>query len=101
MQAKRQQRKLNFLITQTELYAHFMARKLTGATEETKQKILNQLVEIKAPPEVEGRVLGDVIPDDYGMLWLLVFYCVHYAGVVSRVTLGYACMKHFAQNITL
>ena len=29
-QAKRQQRKLNFLITQTELYAHFMAKKLTG-----------------------------------------------------------------------
>ena len=30
IQAKRQQRKLNFLITQTELYAHFMARKSTG-----------------------------------------------------------------------
>lgn len=30
LQARRQQRKLNFLITQTELYAHFMAKKLTG-----------------------------------------------------------------------
>ena len=30
VKAKRQQRKLNFLITQTELYAHFMAKKLTG-----------------------------------------------------------------------
>ena len=30
MQVRRQQRKLNFLITQTELYAHFMAKKLTG-----------------------------------------------------------------------
>ncbi len=30
VQAKKQQRKLNFLITQTELYAHFMAKKLTG-----------------------------------------------------------------------
>ncbi|XP_028398663.1 chromatin-remodeling ATPase INO80-like [Dendronephthya gigantea] len=29
-EAKRQQRKLNFLITQTELYAHFMSRKLKG-----------------------------------------------------------------------
>ena len=28
MEARRQQRKLNFLITQTELYAHFMAKKL-------------------------------------------------------------------------
>ena len=27
---KRQQRKLNFLITQTELYAHFMGRKMKG-----------------------------------------------------------------------
>ena len=27
-EAKRQQRKFNFLITQTELYAHFMSRKL-------------------------------------------------------------------------
>ena len=31
LEAKRQQRKLNFLITQTELYAHFMARKM-GST---------------------------------------------------------------------
>jgi hypothetical protein len=29
-EARRQQRKLNFLITQTELYAHFFARKLGG-----------------------------------------------------------------------
>lgn len=28
--AKRQQRKLNFLITQTELYAHFFSKKLGG-----------------------------------------------------------------------
>ena len=29
-EAKRQQRKFNFLITQTELYAHFMQNKLKG-----------------------------------------------------------------------
>ena len=29
-EAKRQQRKFNFLITQTELYAHFMHSKLTN-----------------------------------------------------------------------
>ena len=28
MEARRQQRKLNYLITQTELYAHFIAKKL-------------------------------------------------------------------------
>ena len=28
LEAKRQQRKLNFLLTQTELYAHFMAKKM-------------------------------------------------------------------------
>ncbi|KAF2077677.1 hypothetical protein CYY_000993 [Polysphondylium violaceum] len=31
-EAKRQQRKLNFLITQTELYSHFMGKKLTDET---------------------------------------------------------------------
>lgn len=29
-EAKRQQRKLNFLITQTELYAHFIAKNMAG-----------------------------------------------------------------------
>ena len=45
MEAKRQQRKLNFLITQTELYAHFMANKITTSSsgdadeeEDEKQK---------------------------------------------------------------
>lgn len=28
-EAKRQQRKLNFLITQTELYAHFISKNIT------------------------------------------------------------------------
>ncbi|ESO06199.1 hypothetical protein HELRODRAFT_188298, partial [Helobdella robusta] len=32
LEMKRQQRKLNFLITQTELYAHFMAKKLSNQT---------------------------------------------------------------------
>lgn len=41
IEAKRQQRKLNFLITQTELYAHFMSKKLSN--EEEEQRILGQL----------------------------------------------------------
>ncbi|KAL7047221.1 hypothetical protein ACKWTF_002829 [Chironomus riparius] len=44
VEAKRQQRKLNFLITQTELYAHFMSHKGELSENET-QRILNQLDE--------------------------------------------------------
>nr|CAD7431166.1 unnamed protein product [Timema monikensis] len=49
MEAKRQQRKLNFLITQTELYAHFMSRKLGGANPQEQLRILSQLEEEKIP----------------------------------------------------
>ncbi|XP_055384468.1 chromatin-remodeling ATPase INO80 [Condylostylus longicornis] len=45
IEAKRQQRKLNFLITQTELYAHFMSKKLGHGTEEEQIRILQQLDE--------------------------------------------------------
>ena len=43
LEAKRQQRKLNFLITQTELYAHFMAGKLGHQSEDTEKMILSRL----------------------------------------------------------
>lgn len=49
IEAKRQQRKLNFLITQTELYAHFMSRKLGKASPEEQLRILSQLDEEKNP----------------------------------------------------
>ncbi|KAI8437735.1 hypothetical protein MSG28_011969 [Choristoneura fumiferana] len=50
MEAKRQRRKLNFLITQTELYAHFMQRKLnTGEDPEGTDRILRQLDEDRDP----------------------------------------------------
>ncbi|CAG9855295.1 unnamed protein product [Phyllotreta striolata] len=45
VEAKRQQRKLNFLITQTELYAHFMSKKLGQTSPEEQLKILSQLDE--------------------------------------------------------
>ncbi|XP_058835212.1 chromatin-remodeling ATPase INO80 isoform X2 [Topomyia yanbarensis] len=45
VEAKRQQRKLNFLITQTELYAHFMSKKLGNVSKEEQLKILSQLDE--------------------------------------------------------
>jgi len=56
LEAKRQQRKLNFLITQTELYAHFMANKVTvpGSDSEAGSKketdILGQLDEQQPLP---------------------------------------------------
>nr|XP_054758604.1 chromatin-remodeling ATPase INO80-like [Lytechinus pictus] len=66
-EAKRQQRKLNFLITQTELYAHFMSRKLTGQGEEERNRILNMLDE-KTPQRqrtVKEGLLVDIETDDY------------------------------------
>ncbi|KAF8774352.1 Chromatin-remodeling ATPase INO80 like protein [Argiope bruennichi] len=50
-EAKRQQRKLNFLITQTELYAHFMSRKVTGLRDVQEEQILRQLDEPKKDPD--------------------------------------------------
>ncbi|KAF5295926.1 hypothetical protein FQR65_LT10357 [Abscondita terminalis] len=49
IEAKRQQRKLNFLITQTELYAHFMSKKLGTGSPEEQLRILSQLDEEKNP----------------------------------------------------
>ncbi|VVC26797.1 Helicase, C-terminal,Helicase superfamily 1/2, ATP-binding domain,P-loop containing nucleoside [Cinara cedri] len=49
MEVKRQHRKFNFLITQTELYAHFMSRKLGLSSAEEQLRILNQLDEEKIP----------------------------------------------------
>ncbi|XP_033245825.1 chromatin-remodeling ATPase INO80 [Drosophila miranda] len=57
IEVKRQQRKLNFLITQTELYAHFMSKKLGQGTEEDQLRILSQLDE-----ETNARL---AVPDDY------------------------------------
>lgn len=49
MEAKRQRRKLNFLITQTELYAHFMQRKLSVEGDTSADSILRQLDEDRDP----------------------------------------------------
>lgn len=53
-EAKRQQRKLNFLITQTELYAHFMSRKGTDdGQDETTRNILGKLDHGRDPNDVD------------------------------------------------
>lgn len=64
-EARRQQRKLNFLITQTELYAHFMARKITGETEEARDRILRKLEETPKVVNVPNAGLIDTSVDDY------------------------------------
>ncbi|XP_042901468.1 chromatin-remodeling ATPase INO80 isoform X1 [Parasteatoda tepidariorum] len=52
-EAKRQQRKLNFLITQTELYAHFMSRKMSSSLKDAQEEqILMQLDEPKVDSDV-------------------------------------------------
>ncbi|XP_026735915.1 chromatin-remodeling ATPase INO80, partial [Trichoplusia ni] len=51
MEAKRQRRKLNFLITQTELYAHFMQKKMNAGDDGDSgaARILRQLDEDRDP----------------------------------------------------
>uniref|UniRef100_A0A3P9MBJ7 Chromatin-remodeling ATPase INO80 n=1 Tax=Oryzias latipes TaxID=8090 RepID=A0A3P9MBJ7_ORYLA len=69
-EAKRQQRKLNFLITQTELYAHFMSGKASmgGAGGDTAQEeILRKLEENAAQRQIEigGGVMVNMVREDY------------------------------------
>ena len=63
--AKRQQRKLNFLITQTELYAHFIRKKLTGEADQS-DKILRKLEDVPLQREIQpGVVVNLEAPEDY------------------------------------
>lgn len=63
--AKRQQRKLNFLITQTELYAHFIGKKLTGEADQS-DKILQKLEDKPLQREIQpGVVINLEAPEDY------------------------------------
>uniref|UniRef100_A0A8C3AMT6 Chromatin-remodeling ATPase INO80 n=1 Tax=Cyclopterus lumpus TaxID=8103 RepID=A0A8C3AMT6_CYCLU len=69
-EAKRQQRKLNFLITQTELYAHFMGGKASmgGPDGETSQEeILRKLDDSAAHRQIDigGGVMVNMGQEDY------------------------------------
>lgn len=71
-QAKRQQRKLNFLITQTELYAHFMSGKASMAGPEgdtAQEEILRKLEDTGAQRQIDigGGVMVNMGHEDYGM----------------------------------
>nr|DBA14148.1 TPA: hypothetical protein GDO54_005159 [Pyxicephalus adspersus] len=62
--AKRQQRKLNFLITQTELYAHFVSRKPESGPDEVQEEILRKL-EDHSTPQHAGSASSCIIQEDY------------------------------------
>ncbi|KAF5900078.1 DNA helicase INO80, partial [Clarias magur] len=67
-EAKRQQRKLNFLITQTELYAHFMGGKHKGAAGDSAQDEILRKLDESAPQRqisIGGGVMVSAGHDDY------------------------------------
>ncbi|CAJ0929975.1 unnamed protein product [Ranitomeya imitator] len=63
LQAKRQQRKLNFLITQTELYAHFVSRKRESGPDSVQEEILRKLEDCSTPQSGGGSL--NMPQDDY------------------------------------
>lgn len=70
-QAKRQQRKLNFLITQTELYAHFMSGKASMAGPEgdtAQEEILRKLDDTSTQRQIDigGGLMVNTGQEDYG-----------------------------------
>uniref|UniRef100_A0A8C2KIY4 Chromatin-remodeling ATPase INO80 n=1 Tax=Cyprinus carpio TaxID=7962 RepID=A0A8C2KIY4_CYPCA len=66
-EAKRQQRKLNFLITQTELYAHFMGGKQNAGGDGTEEEILRKLEDNTSQRQIDigGGVMVNVGQEDY------------------------------------
>ncbi|NWI17988.1 INO80 ATPase, partial [Crypturellus soui] len=66
-EAKRQQRKLNFLITQTELYAHFMSRKRDVGHDGIQEEILRKLEDSSTQRQIDigGGVVVNITQEDY------------------------------------
>ncbi|CAH8435177.1 unnamed protein product [Schistosoma turkestanicum] len=61
LEARRQQRKLNFLITQTELYAHFMAKKMADVNlDNCKSEDINSLYGSENAVSASGNVSQEV-----------------------------------------
>ncbi|XP_014805636.1 PREDICTED: DNA helicase INO80-like [Calidris pugnax] len=66
-EAKRQQRKLNFLITQTELYAHFMSRKRDIGHDGIQEEILRKLEDSSTQRQIDigGGVVVNITQEVY------------------------------------
>lgn len=89
-QAKRQQRKLNFLITQTELYAHFMGGKASTAGpggEMSQEDILKKLEDSAAHRQIDigGGVMVNMGQEDYGGNSLYNEYLVVYQAIDMNI----------------
>ncbi len=90
LEAKRQQRKLNFLITQTELYAHFIAKKIgddDAASLESDKK--------------EGEILNSLDESDEGVserLAAIDDYDSAHAKVLARNNASQALEQHRART---
>lgn len=66
-EAKRQSRKLNFLLTQTELYSHFIGKKIkTAEAEAADEETMVREVMEKGDEDIAIGVDGEPLPDlDY------------------------------------
>ena len=65
-ETKRQARKLNFLLTQTELYSHFIGKKIKTAEAEDMEGTDDVLVQVEANEELGLDETGEPLPDiDY------------------------------------
>lgn len=94
-QVKRQQRKVNFLITLPELYAHFMKNKMGSASmdDEDTSNILKQL-------EDDGPIPSSSSIDDYDWLVVCVILCVFlpFAGFDWLVIILFVNKFHFIRT---
>ncbi|KAG9480907.1 hypothetical protein GDO78_010270 [Eleutherodactylus coqui] len=76
-EAKRQQRKLNFLITQTELYAHFVSRKQDTGPDAMQEEILRKLEDSSTPQQTGGSSLS-MPQEDYDIDNVLFVLICHF-----------------------
>lgn len=81
---------MNFLITQTELYAHFMSGKANiGGVEgdPAQEEILRKLEDTSAQRQIDigGGVMVNAGQEDYGMTHLMLYTkkCLFYFDCVS------------------
>eukprot|EP00049_Salpingoeca_infusionum_P019547 m.362363 g.362363 ORF g.362363 m.362363 type:complete len:1404 (+) comp20404_c0_seq1:299-4510(+) len=58
-EARQQQRKFNFLLTQTELYAHFMQKKVNQPSDKDKEAEILKKLAADEPTPTKGQALAD------------------------------------------
>lgn len=63
-EARRQQQRLNFLLTQTELYSHFMQNKMSGTPADAAQDALNDPAKVASSVNHLDDLPGSVSAED-------------------------------------